>query len=179
MSSVDCVGTQPVNTHVNAVGVAPLATTGAGTPTSRLLVLDVPAVTTSIVTPTNFTFGNAQHLSYHLLDGKTMYFFWRIIFGTTSTFAAAPFGITITGSTPHLGTGNVKDGLPVGAYKISDAALANHYYGQIILSAAGGNLRFRQIDDLGFTAENLVQAGVPLAFGNNVVFSGHASYEVV
>lgn len=178
MSSVECVGTPPIDTHVNAVGVAPVATAGAGIPTSRLLVLDVPPYVNSTVTPTNFTFGNAQHLSYHLLDGKTMYFWWRIIFGTTSTFTANPFGITITGSTPHLGTGNVKDGMPVGRFKVSNAALTAHHYGQIITSAAGGSLRFRYIDDTGFQAENLVRQNVPIAFGNNVVFSGHASYEV-
>lgn len=179
MSSVECAGTDPQDTHINAVGVAPVATVGTGTGFDPLLVLDIPPVTTSVVTPTNFTFGNAQHGSYHLLDGKTMYFFWRIIFGTTSTFTANPFGITITGSAPHLGTGNVKSGLPVGAYKISNAALTNHFYGQIVLSSAGGNLRFRQIDDAGFTTENLVRQNVPLVFGNGVVFSGHASYEVV
>lgn len=178
MSSVNCVGTEPGAVHVEAVGVAPLATAGSGLTIDPLMVLDVPPIVNSTVTPTNFTFGNAQHLSYHLLDGKTMYFWWRIIFGTTSTFTANPFGITITGSTPHLGTGNVKDGMPVGAFKVSNAALTNHFYGNIIISAAGGSLRFRYIDDVGFGAETLVTQAVPLTFGNNVVFSGHASYEV-
>lgn len=176
MSTIDCAGTEPKDTHVNAVGVSPVATSGTGT---SLTVLDIPAAVDSTITSTNFTFGDATQESYHLLDGKTMYFWWRVIFGATSTFTTNPFGITITGSTPRLGAGDVKDGMPVGVWKLSDAPLANHYYGSIILNATGGDLRFRNIDDSSSgSTEAFVAEGNPLTFGNGVVWSGFASYEV-
>lgn len=179
MSSVGCEATSMADVHVNATGVAPLTVEGAGTLDDKLYIHDIPAVVEpSSITATNFTFGNAQQLSYHMLDGKTMHFWWRVIFGTTSTFTASAFGITIAGSTPQLGTGNVLSGLPVGSFKISNSALTSHFYGQVILSSTGGDLRFRFVDDFGFAAENLVRQNVPLVFGNGVVFTGSAYYEV-
>ncbi len=180
MSSVLCAGTDPDEVHINAVGVAPLTTSGGGTAGNPLQILDLPPVTASVITPTNFTFGNAQQLSYHFLDGKTMYFWWRVIFGTTSTFTTNDFTISIAGGNPDTGIASELLRMPVGSWKMSNAAHTAHYYGLIVIRAGG--LSFRRNDDVGFAADLLVNGNNPLVIqpnlGNGVVFTGFASYEV-
>jgi hypothetical protein len=110
----------------------------------------------------NFTLGNGTYSARYLRVGYTVDLIMSFKFGSTSTWSAAQFAVTLPW-TPRLGANSITVGHEgLGRWSVFDTSASVYLDGGVI-PIAGGNIAFRFGDDLAGT-NTTVQQGTPITF---------------
>lgn len=119
-------------------------------------------------TLTNFTLGNGLNSSRYMLNGKTLDVIVALRFGTTSTFTATEWQISLpAGVTAFFDANLIYVGHSRGEASMKDASAGSPWFeGDVFLTNTGtGPLRVRFGDDSGGIATTAtVKQGVPFTW---------------
>lgn len=154
--------------------------TGTNPPT--ISTVSASVWTSYAPTLTNFALGNGVDASRYLLNGKTLDVIAAFQFGTTSTFTATEWQISLpTGVTPFFDANLIYVGHSRGMASMKDASAGSPWFeGDVFLSNTGGPLRVRFGDDSGGIATTAtVKQGVPFTWTTSDQLVLKARFEVV
>jgi len=166
-----CLCGQATSTCVCSISAGPgINVSGAGTVVSPYVITAQSALAWVSYTPTltNFTLGNGVNGSRYLLNGKTVDVVVALRFGTTSTFTATAWQISLpAGLTAFFDPSSITNGHVRGRCSMKDASAALFYKGEVYLSNTGGPIRVRFGDDAtGIGAAGDLKQGVPFTWTN-------------
>lgn len=166
-----CLCGQSPTACVCSISAGPgIDVTGSGTVASPYVITAHGAKAWVAYTPTltNFTLGNGVNGSRYLLNGKTVDIVVALRFGTTSTFTATAWQISLpAGLTPFFDANTITVGHVRGRASMKDASASLFYKGDVNLVNTGGAIRIRFGDDAsGIGAAGDVKQGVPFTWAN-------------